>query len=138
MEKFAAPIIAIVSVFLYFTHDAGFRFESAEVEKREAFVERQAQNAAADAHFQVLPLADAVWVSTDQLRARLKLRADGALLAGQHRSEMYAAACEGYLASYLDEHGITLRLEFYRDNGAMAGTISLSPRVCAVTAQRTS
>lgn len=138
MEKFAAPIVAIVSVFLYFTHDAGFRFESAEVAKRTAYVERQAHGAVAGAGFQVLPGANALWISTDQLRARLKLRADVAILTGRARSEIFRTACKGYLASYLDEHDISLRLEFYRDDGPMAGTMTLSPGVCAVTKQKIS
>ncbi len=138
MEKFAAPIVAITSVFLYFTHDAGFQFERADVDKRVAFVERQAQKTVAGPGLQMLPGSNSVWVSDDQLRARLKLQSDGAIQSGRHRTELYKAACESYLESYLDEHGIVLRLEFYRADGPMAGTISLSPRGCALAVPRVS
>lgn len=131
MEKFAAPIVAIVSVFLYFTHDAGFKFEQANPEKRAAFVERQALKAAARAEFTLRTGPDAMFISDDQLRARLKLRADSLLKLGSQRAAVFNKACESYTKSYLDEHGITLRLEFYQDSGAMAGTMSLSRRVCA-------
>ncbi len=131
MEKFAAPIVAIVSVFLYFTHDAPFNFEKAKPEKRVAFVERQALKTAVRAEFNVRGGADAVFISEDQFRARLKLQADGMLKQGSNRTALFRQACESYTRSYLDEHGITLRFEFYQDSGAMAGTMSLSPRVCA-------
>jgi hypothetical protein len=85
----------------------------------------------------VLPAANALWVSSDQLRARLKLRAAGAIESSRGRNDVQRAACKGYMDSYLDEHGITLRLEFYRDDGPMAGTMTLSPRVCSVTAPKT-
>ncbi|MFN7163567.1 MAG: hypothetical protein ACK4P2_02000 [Hyphomonas sp.] len=131
MEKFAAPIVAIVSVFLYFTHDAGFNFEKAKPEKRVAFVERQAVKTSVRAEFNLRKGPDAIVISEDQLRVRLKLQADGMLKLGSHRTALFRKACESYTKSYLDEHGITLRLEFYQDSGAMAGTMSLSPRVCA-------
>ncbi|MBK8196924.1 MAG: hypothetical protein IPK75_01045 [Acidobacteria bacterium] len=130
MEKIAAPIIALVSIFLYFTHDAGFNFERASLEKRIAFVERQAHQAADGGHFTVRSGADAFYISGDQMLARLKMSADG-LAFGRNRPAMVRQACEGYVGSYLDEHSIALRLEFYRDAGTMAGTISLSPSACA-------
>lgn len=138
MEKFAAPIVAITSIFLYFTHDAGFQFERAEADKRAAFVERQAQKAIAGPGLQMFPGAGSVWVSDDQLSARLRLLSDGAIQSGRHRTELYRAACDSYLESYLDEHGIVLRLEFYRADGPMTGTISLSPRGCALAAPKAS
>ncbi len=138
MEKFAAPIVAIVSVFLYFTHDAGFHFEQAKPEKRAAFVERQAVKTLAHTEFTLRTGPDAIFVSDDQMRVRLKLRADSLLKRGSHRAAVFHKACERYTQSYLDEHGITLRLEFYQDSGVMAGTMSLSPRVCAPVTSRIS
>ena len=136
MEKFAAPIVVLVSVFLYFTHDAGFNFEKAKPEKRIEFVQRQAHRAAKDGHFMARSDAGAIWVSSDQKQVRLKMHADAAMQVGKHRQAMIRRACQGYLNSYLDEHAITLRLEFYAESGAMAGSMSLSPSVCATFGER--
>jgi hypothetical protein len=138
MEKFAAPIIAIVSVFLYFTHDAGFNFEEAKPEKRVEFVERQSAKAAAHAGFAIRSSPDAVFISADQRLARLKLRSDDASNFGTHQLQIFTRACKGYSDSYLGKHDISLRFEFYRDTGAMTGTMSLSPGVCARQAAKVS
>lgn len=132
MEKLAVPILLIVGVFLYFTHDAGFHFERASAEKRVAFVERQAQLAARKAE---LPLYHAKNTSTmiiaeDAMRVTLKIRVEPTMLLERRRTEINRLACEGYLKSFLDEHDISLRLEFYRDNGAMAAMMTLTPQPC--------
>lgn len=134
MEKIAAPLVALVSVFLYFTHDAGFNFEAAKEDKRMEFAQRQAHAAAGHAGLVVRGEEGAVFVSRDQMLVRLKIRADGALNFSRHQAGMMQGACTGYLESYLDEHAIALRFEFYRDTGTMAGTLSLSPSACAVYA----
>ncbi len=131
MDKFAAPIVAIVSVFLYFTHDAGFNFEQAKPEKRIAFVERQAAKTLAHAAFTLRTGPEAIVISDDQLRVRLKLRAHSVLKPGSRQKALFEKACDSYTRFYLDEHGIALRLEFYLDSGAMAGTMILSPHACA-------
>jgi hypothetical protein len=138
MEKFAAPIIAIVSVFLYFTHDAGFNFEEAELEKRVEFVERQSFRAAAIAGFSIRSSPDAIFISSDQRLARLKMRSEEVANFSARRAQILAHACEGYSASYLGKHNIALRFEFYRDTGVMTGTLSLSPGVCAQVAPKVS
>lgn len=138
MEKFAAPLVVIVSVFLYFTHDAGFNFKEAGPEKRAGFVERQSAKAAAHSGFSMRPGPDAVFISADQRLVRLRVRASEALNSGAHRPKMFKRGCEGYSQSYLGAHGITLRLEFFRDSGTMAGTLSLSPGVCAAALARVS
>jgi len=138
MEKFAAPIIAIVSVFLYFTHDAGFNFEKAEPEKRVEFVERQSSRAAAIAGFNIRSSPDAIFISGDQRLVRLKLRSEEVASFNARRAQILAHACDGYSASYLGKHSIALRLEFYRDTGVMTGTLSLSNGVCASAAPKVS
>lgn len=138
MEKFAAPIFAIVSVFLYLTHDAGFNFEEAGSERRTEFVERQSAKAAAFSGFSVQSSPDAVFISADQRLVRLKVRASDASNSGAHRPQTFTRGCEGYSQSYLGKHGITLRLEFFRDTGMMAGTMSLSPGVCAAAVAKVS
>ena len=132
MEKLAIPILLIVGVFLYFTHDAGFQFERASAEKRFAFVERQAQLAARKAE---LPLHTAknsptMIIAEDAMRVTLKIRVDPTMMLDRRRTEINRLACEGYLISYLDEHDIALRLEFYRDTGAMAAMMTLTPQPC--------
>jgi hypothetical protein len=132
MEKFAIPILLIVGVFLYFTHDAGFQFERASAEKRLAFTERQTVLAARKGE---LPLYHAAGVKTvsitkDAMRVTLKVRAEGTMMLDRRRAEINRMACEGYLKSFLDEHDIVLRVEFYRDNGTMAGIMTLSPQPC--------
>ena len=138
MEKFAAPIIAIVSVFLYFTHDAGFNFQEAVPEKRIEFVERQSARAAAIAGFSIRSSPDAVFISSDQRLARLKMRSEEVASFSARRAQILAHACEGYSASYLGKHNMALRLEFYRDTGVMTGTLSLSTGVCAQAAPKVS
>ncbi len=138
MEKFAAPIIAIVSVFLYFTHDAGFNFQGAAPEKRIEFVERQSARAAAIAGFDIRSSPDAIFISSDQRLARLKMRSEEVANFSARRAQILAHACEGYSASYLGKHDIALRLEFYRDTGVMTGTLSLSTGVCAQAAPKVS
>jgi photosystem II stability/assembly factor-like uncharacterized protein len=131
MEKFSAPIVVAVSAYLFFTHDAGFRFETAKPEKRAAFVERQAQRAVTEAKLVALSGADSIFISSDQLNARIKVDAEATPGQETRRIHAFAAACEGYDASYLGEHGIALRLEFFRDSGAISGTITLTERACA-------
>lgn len=132
MEKLAIPILLIVAVFLYFTHDAGFHFERASAEKRFAFAERQALKAAQKAE---LPLyyaknVQTLAISADALRVTLKIRVDGTMMLERRRTEINRQACEAYLKSFLDEHDIVLRLEFYRDTGAMAAMMTLTPQPC--------
>lgn len=132
MEKLAVPILLIVGVFLYFTHDAGFQFERASAEKRYAFAERQALNAAKKAE---LPLyyaknVQTITISDDAMRVTLKIRVDGTMMIERRRAEINRQACEGYIKSFLDEHDIQLRLEFYRDTGAMAALMTLAPQPC--------
>ena len=131
MEKFAAPIVALVSVFLYFTHDAGFNFEDASAEKRVAFAERQAQKAVSQAHLLALGVTDTVFVSGGQKMVRVQLHSDGPTRFSPHRPEFAHHACEGYFASYLDEHSISLHLEFYNGPSEMAGSMVLSKSTCA-------
>lgn len=132
MEKLAVPILLIVGVFLYFTHDAGFQFERASAEKRVAFVERQVTLAARKGE---LPLfntsnAQSMAISEDAMRVTLKVRVDPTMMFDRRRTEINRIACEGYIKSFLDEHDISLRLEFYRDTGAMAALMTLTPQAC--------
>jgi hypothetical protein len=76
MDKLTIFVVIAVSVFLYFTHDAGFQFESEEPAKRAEFVERQARRAASGAHFLISSDRDAVLVSRDQKSVRLKIPSD--------------------------------------------------------------
>lgn len=135
MDKLTVLVVIVVSVFLYFTYDAGFQYESADAEKRAAFVERQAHRAASGAHFLISPEADAVLVSHDQKSVRLKIPSDRTSNFDQRRPDVFRQACKGYLGSFLDEHGVTLRFEFYRTSGAMAGSMKMSPGACASAAR---
>lgn len=132
MEKFAVPIALIVGVFLYFTHDAGFQFERASAEKRLAFAERQAVKAAQQADLPLLyaPGLQTIKITEDAMRVTLKIRIDPMMMYDRRRNEVNRLACEGYLKSFLDEHDISLRLEFYRENGLMAGMLTMSPKPC--------
>ena len=131
MEKLAAPIIAIIIVFLYFTHDAGFNFQEAEPEKRIEFVERQSTRAARLGGFAIRSSPDAVFVSNDQRLVRLKLRSEEMASFSARRAQILKHACRGYSGSYLGKHDIVLRFEFYRDTGVMTGSLSVSPGICA-------
>jgi hypothetical protein len=135
MDKLTVLFVIAVSVFLYFTHDAGFQFEGAEPSERAEFVERQAQRAASGAHFLMSSDADAVLVARDQKSVRLKIPSDRTANFDQRRAEVFRKACSGYLGSFLDEHAITLRFEFYRSSGAMAGSMKMSPGACASVAK---
>lgn len=132
MEKLAVPILLIVGVFLYFTHDAGFQFERASAEKRIEFVQRQAQLAARKAQ---LPLYQAkgvqtLMISEDARRVTLKIRVETTMRIEHRRGQINLAACEGYLQSFLDKHDIPLRLEFYREGGVMVSMMTLTPQTC--------
>ncbi len=135
MDKLTVLVVIAVSVFLYFTHDAGFQFESAGPEKRAEFVQRQAHRAASGAHFLVSSDRDAVRVAGDQKSVRLKIPSDRAANFDQRRADVFRQACAGYLGSFLDEHDVTLRFEFYRSSGAMAGSMKMSPGACASVAK---
>lgn len=133
MEKLAVPILLIVGVFLYLTHDAGFQFERASAEKRLAFSERQALNAARKAELPLYYAANAptIMISEDAMRVTLKIRVEPTMMLDRRRVEINRMACEGYIKSFLDEHDIILRLEFYHDTGAMAAMMTLAPQPCA-------
>lgn len=138
MKKVVAIIIAVIGVFLFFTYDVGFDFERADPQERVDFVERQSGRAAMFSGFHVRSGPDAVFVSADQRLVRLKARASGAPKSGAQRSQTFTRGCQGYLRSQLAKHAITLRVEFFRDNGMMDGTISLSPSMCPAAAARVS
>ncbi|WP_353255099.1 hypothetical protein [Hyphomonas sp.] len=131
MDKLTVFVVIAVSVFLYFTHDAGFQFESEEPAKRAEFVERQARRAASGVHFLISSDRDAVLVSRDQKSVRLKIPSDRTANFDRRRADVFRKACEGYRGSFLDEHDVTLRFEFYRSSGAMAGSMKVSPGACA-------
>jgi hypothetical protein len=135
MDKLTIFVVIAVSVFLYFTHDAGFQFESEEPAKRAEFVERQARRAASGAHFLVSSDRDAVLVSRDQKSVRLKIPSDRTANFDRRRADVFRKACEGYRGSFLDEHDVTLRFEFYRSSGAMAGSMKVTPGACASAAK---
>jgi hypothetical protein len=136
MEKLAAPVVVALTAYLYFTYDAGFRFDDAPPEKRAAFVERQAERAVKQAKMVVLSGGRSTFVASDQLNARVKLDAEATPSQQTRRTHAFAEACKGYAASYLGEHGIALRLEFYRDSGAISGTMTLTERACAPYVKR--
>jgi hypothetical protein len=132
MEKFAVPIALIVGVFLYFTHDAGFQFERASAEKRHAFVERQANLVARKAEFPLYhdSKLQSLVITEDAMRATMRIRVETTMRIEGRRTAINLKACEGYLKSFLDEHDITLRLEFYRGPGTMAAMMTLTPISC--------